>query len=430
MYGEGQRIDAVAAAHGLQSVIKRISARCRRDDDVAVALPDVRLAVAGFSGLGKAVDRINGKTERHGAVAAILGGEGAYMLRCACLAGRDVKAVLRVTLALADRCRQVGGLDFVDGETKFDGAVATVHGGQPVVEGIGARSCRDDDVGVTLPYVWLIFAGYGILYFVVGRMYGEGQRIDAVAAAHGLLSVVKGVGADSRRDGDVAVALPYVRFVGAGLGSLGKVVNRINGEIERHGAVTTIAGGKVELMLLCAGRGGLDVEAVLRVTLALADCAVECGDGGLMDGKVEHDYAVAAVDGRKLLLIGARGRLVEAVGGIDGAATDVRLNGFSVLMTDGKCESDNAVATVHRLAVESIGTRLGIGGEQGVAPSVRQRAGADGQRDVLVVGGVDGQGEHGGAVAARDDRRELAAFYESAGCRRGHVEAVLIVGFA
>ncbi len=176
-----------------------------------------------------------------------------------------------VVAGLGSLCKTVGRMD---GEGQLVDAVAAARRGQPVVERISAGNCRDGDVAVSSPYVWDIVTGLGSLGETVGRMYREGQLVGAVAAVFRGQSVVERISAGSCRDGDVAVSSPYVWDIVTGLGSLGETVGRVNGKREYYGTVTAVDGTEVALVLCCARLADQDIKAVSGVTFALADCGV------------------------------------------------------------------------------------------------------------------------------------------------------------
>ena len=87
------------------------------------------------------------------------------------------------------------------------------------------------------------------------------------------------------------------------------VVNRINGQCQRGGAVAT---GLVEVVTdqsVVAGNVKEGVKAVGLVSCSGANIVAQCGSVAVVDGQMQRDGAVAAFAGEEMLLIVTAGNV-------------------------------------------------------------------------------------------------------------------------
>ena len=175
------------------------------------------------------------------------------------------------------------------------------------------------------------------------------------------------------------------------------LIHRIDRQGEVHGAVATILGLDHALVGLraCSGRGHL--EAVGGVGFAQTDFSREVGGGELMNGEIQDHHTIATVGGLEILGIETGSIRIESVGCVGYAVADMRHDGVTILSRHGEVQRHRAVATVYRLQVGRVGTRL----VQGLSIEVIGSRGADGRVDDGVLHRVHRQGQGRRAVATQ-----------------------------
>ena len=199
-----------------------------------------------------------------------------------------------------------------------DDAVAAVDGGQRVEVGarLGEGGAVEVEAGVEAD-------GFADLGSEV-RPHGQRQRRGAVAAIDVLVVVDERVGV---RLGEERVeAVQLVAVASADLVAERDGAGRVDGEVQDHRAVAAVHGGHDARVGGVADLRGRHVEAVQTVVLAQTERGVEVGGVQLVDDEVQHGGAVATVHGVGVLLVVAgRGGIldVEAVLRVVVAVADV-----------------------------------------------------------------------------------------------------------
>ena len=255
------------------------------------------------------------------------------------------------------------------------------------------------------------------------RPHGQRHRCRAVAAID--VGVVVDEGISARLGEQRVEAVGLVADSGTDAITEGDCAGRVHGDVQHDGAVAAIDGGDDPREGSVADHRGRHVEAVEAVGLALAERRVQVGGVQLVDDEVQHRDRRTAVRVGVVVFVVARGRStvdVKAVLRVVAAVADVRLDGVARLLTDGQRERHDAVAAVNRLQLGGIDTGLGerlpVEDEAAVL--------TDHPGDALLIDGTHGQPQLGDAVAAID----ILAVVEQrvgAGLREERVKAVVVV---
>ena len=182
------------------------------------------------------------------------------------------------------------------------------------------------------------------------RPYGQRHRGGAVAAID--VEVVVDERIDSRLGEERVEAGRLETDTRADVVRERHSAGRVHRDVQHDGAVAAIDGGDDARVGGVTHFVGGHVEAVQAIGLALAEGGVEVGGVQLVHDEVEHGGAVAAVHGSGVLLVvaGHSGILdVEAVLRVGVAVADVRLQRVAVFGTHGQVERHDAVATIDGL---------------------------------------------------------------------------------
>ena len=230
---------------------------------------------------------------------------------------------------------------------------------------------------------------------MIDGTHGQTELGDAVAAEDVQVVVVQRVGA--RLCEQRVKAVFVVRLAGAGLPAEHHVVRRVHRHLEVHGAVAAVNGLQV---LRQNGRlRGRELESVVVVAFAQTKGDGYVGDGGFVDGEVQHGGAVAAVHIRDgvLIVLGFNGlRDGEVVFVVVGVLANVRGDFAAFLGTHIQMQVDDAVAAVHGRQCRGVITCL----IEHLAVEIILAVEADGVADLGLEHRVYGQGEDGETVAA------------------------------
>ena len=377
--GEIQHIDAVAARGGDEVVVVGASRR------VVLAAPLVRLVVARGGVGDELVGAVHGQHEVDHAVATCLGGEGQLVVECSKLCGQRVEAVGMISVAETDGVIDRRLHDLVDREYQL------IHIGTTIAvrDGVGVEAGNGEVVATPLVRQG-VAAHHGGFEAVDGRVDGEVEREDAVAAVGGLQRVAVDA-ADA-----VVSATPVVRSLAlADADGAAHIVGRVDDQREVEGAVAAVGGLQVEVALA----GGVHGEALPDVRqLGVADGVA------LLEVVARVDGDGDSVDVETSVVVG-HGVSVESGFGEGHAAPGVR---FALTEGDRVVVDHAGLVDVEGEHVETVATGSGL---QGVvvgardvvvvaAPGVGVVA-ADGGGVTEDVGGVDNKVEHVDAVTAR-----------------------------
>ena len=188
--------------------------------------------------------RVNGQVQCYGAVTSQVGLEGEVVVILYVV--RPV--VVFIYIAFADLRIKVGMFGRIDGQGEFIDTVAAVcSGAQAIPNGVDAFcALANVDVFVACPYKALIVAGGSFLFLVEGRGDGQDQGVHTVAfESGGLQTVIDSVSAcHTLSDVDVFVTLPYVGGVVAYGSDFGfEVIGRGDGQNQGVHTVAFVSAG-------------------------------------------------------------------------------------------------------------------------------------------------------------------------------------------
>ena len=311
-----------------------------------------------------------------------------------------------------------GDIFGIDVQGQRDDAVAAVDGGQRINEGACLRERGAVEVVAAVEADVLL--DFGLQVRPDGQRHGGG----AVAAID--VRVVVDEGIDACLGEQRVEAVQLVAVAGADLIGECDRAGRVDGEVQDHRAVAAVHRGHDARVGGVADFRGLHVEAVQTVILTQAERGVEFGGVQLVDDEVQHRGAWAAVLISALQLVVLRGRGildVEAILRVGAAGADIRRDGVTRFRTHGQGQRHGAVAAVNRR--EGLG--VGACGGQDISAEVETAVLADHLGDVLVIDRAHGQAQFGHAVATED---VLVVVVErvGAGLCEGGVKAVRRVG--
>ena len=363
--------------------------------------------------------RHDGQVDGRVAVAAV---DGQFLGTQRVVAGHDnqgVEAVAHIAFALADG----GSIDIVVGRIHLQrqriDTVAAVGRGQGVV----VDTCGGQDLAV--PRIVLAAADGVAFIEMIDRIDGQDQVDGAVAAGIGLQVLGPVDGAHfGRRDVEAVLVVGFAQTdAGGNVGCL----HGVHHEGQVDDAVTLCSG--VEVVRVCAAVGqALVAEGVGQLVFAKGHCTVKLV--ARQDGEAQCVDAVAAGCG----LEGARHGLRAWRGGVDRSAVVFHRSGLAdglrlvevVNRVDRQHKMDGAVATITR-GDDTVGVNgargVGHDGEVGILVG---SAGADGGCAFRRVEVMDGEVQHGGAVATVGGKHARLGV----GARGVSVEAVERVGLA
>ncbi len=280
VYGEEEGADRIASPAGLQGIADyRIGGDGRKVEAVIVVV----IAVAYRIGKGKVRGRMYGQRQPENAVAAVDCPQGIVM-HTACVQAFPSE-INGIPLADALECSTEIGPGNV--QMQRNGAVTTMDGG--VCFRKCATGCALGQVE-TVTVVAVPLADGVVEYFIVYRMNGEGQGADGIASPAGLQGVVNdGIGGDGC---EVEAVVVVVAAVAYRIGET-KVIGRVYGQRQPGNAVAAVNG----LQGIVIYAVGEQPSAPEIDGIPLADILRFGKKVGRSDVQMQRDRAVATVDG-------------------------------------------------------------------------------------------------------------------------------------